>query len=531
MATALSIAMIAPSVVFANSKEYGKAKNVIMMIPDGMSIEALTTARWMTAEKKFVLDDLATGLVRTNNANTPIADSAPAGTAMATGIKTESPFVGAYPTKGGMPGAENIDPEKAKQPIANVLEGAERTGRSTGIVSTSNIQHATPADFTAHHPDRNNYEDLGEQQVYQNMEVVLGAGSKYLSKDSRKDGEDLISEIKNKGYDYVTTRDEMNASKGDKIWGLFEEKSFPYEVDRDKEKHPSLAEMTKKAIDLLSKNDKGFFLMVEGSEVDWAAHANDPVALVNEIKAFDDAVKVAKDFADSNEDTVIVIATDHGTGGITFGHRNITKGYDKAPLNEFTDLISNAKVSVAKASEEVTEDKANVAEVMAKHFNINDLTEEEVNFIKNEKDTASAMGRVISARSHIAWTTGGHVGGDVGLYCYTTSKDAKILSGTVHNNEIGLYLADILDVDLNKLTEELYSPIRKGFEAKGAKVEFNKIGENNFEVIVTKDSDKIVFPVSKNYAIKNGEKVELGGLTIFSTRAVYVPQQAFELIK
>lgn len=532
VATALAVAMVAPSAVFANTnKDYGKAKNVIMMIPDGMSVEALTTARWMTKEKKFVMDDLATGLVRTNNSNTPIADSAPAGTAMATGIKTESPFVGSYPTKGGMPGAENIDPERAMQPIANVLEGAERTGRSTGIVSTSNIQHATPADFSAHNPNRNNYEDLGEQQVYQGMEVVLGAGSTYLSGDKRKDGEDLISVIKEKGYDYVTTRDEMLASKGEKIWGLFEEKSFPYDLDRDAAKQPSLAEMTTKAIDLLSKNDKGFFLMVEGSEIDWAGHANDPVAIVNEIKAFDDAVKIAKDFADSNEDTVLIIASDHGTGGITFGEREITKGYDKAPLNEFTDIISNAKITVAKASEQVNEEKSNIAEVMGTNFGINDLTEEELNFIKNDKDTAQAMGRVISTRSHLGWTTGGHVGGDVALYCYSTAKDAKLLMGTVHNNEIGLYLADLLDVDLNKLTDELYSPIRKGFEAKGAKVEFNIIGENNYEVIVTKGEDKIVFPVSKNYAIKNGEKVELGGLTIFSTKSVYVPVKAFDLVK
>lgn len=289
--------------------------------------------------------------------------------------------------------------------------------------------------------------------------------------------------------------------------------------------------MTTKALDLLSKNDKGFFLMVEGSEIDWAGHANDPVAIVNEIKAFDDAVKIAKDFADSNEDTVLIIASDHGTGGITFGEREITKGYDKAPLNEFTDIISNAKITVAKASKQVKEDKSNIAEVMGTNFGIKDLTEAELNFIKNDKDTAQAMGRVISTRSHLGWTTGGHVGGDVALYCYSTAKDAKLLMGTVHNNEIGLYLADLLDVDLNKLTDELYSPIRKGFEAKGAKVEFNIIGENNYEVIVTKGEDKIVFPVSKNYAIKNGEKVELGGLTIFSTKSVYVPVKAFDLVK
>ena len=531
LTTALAITMLAPSFVFAKSEDYGSAKNVIVMIPDGMSVEALTTARWMTKDKKFVMDDLATGLVRTNNSNTPIADSAPAGTAMATGIKTESPFVGTYPTKGGMPGACEIEKDRAKQPIANVLEGAKRSGRSTGIVSTSNIQHATPADFSAHNPDRNNYEDLGEQQVYQDMNVVLGAGSKYLTKENRKDKEDLISEIKNKGYDYVDTLDGMKSSKGDKIWGLFEDESFSYDIDRDKNLKPSLAEMTEKSLDILSKNDKGFFLMVEGSEVDWAAHSNDPVALLSEIKAFDDAVKVAKDFADKKGDTVILIAADHGTGGVTFGHRNITKGYDKAPLNEFTDIISNAKISVTKASEEINEEKSNVKEIMEKDFGINNLTEEELNFIKNEKDIVSAMGRVISERSHIAWTTGGHVGGDVGLYCYSTAKDAKKLMGTVHNYEIGRYVEDILDIDLDKLTEELYQPIRKGFEEKGAKVEFKVKGENDYEAIVTKCDDKLIFPVSKNYAIKNGEKVEIGGLTIYSTKSVYVPQKAFELVK
>lgn len=531
LAATLVVATLVPSFVFADKKGYGSAKNVIIMIPDGMSVEALTTARWMTEDKKFVMDDLATGLVKTNNSNTPIADSAPAGTAMATGIKTESSFVGCYPTKGGMPGAIEIEKDREKQPIANVLEGAERSGRSTGIVSTSNIQHATPADFSAHNPDRNNYEDLGEQQVYQGMEVVLGAGSTYLSKESRKDKEDLISEIKNEGYDYFDTLEGMKASKGDKIWGLFEDQSFPYEIDRDKTNKPSLAEMTDKALEVLSKNDKGFFLMVEGSEIDWAAHSNDPVALVHEIKAFDDAVKVAKDFADTHKDTVIVIAADHGTGGITFGHRNITKGYDKAPLNEFTNLISSAKISVTKAAEEVKEDKSNVKEVMEKNFGIKDLNEEELNLVKNEKDIVSAIGRIISARSHIAWTTGGHVGGDVGLYSYSTAEGAERLIGTVHNYEIGKYIKDLLDVDLDKLTEELYQPIRKGFEDKGAKVEFKAKGTNDYEAIVTKGDDKIIFPVSKNYAIKNGEKVDLGGLTIYSTRSVYVPQKAFELLK
>lgn len=213
---------------YANEKpkDYGSAKNVIIMIPDGMSIEALTTARWMTDNYSFTFDSWATELVKTNNSSTPIADSAPAGTAIATGIKIESPFIGTYPTKAIMPGTKNFDENLVKSPIATVLEGAYRTGRSTGIVSTSNIQHATPAAYTSHYPDRKNYQILGEQQVYQNMSVVLGAGSKYLRTEQRKDGEDLITEIKNLGYDYINDTATLKATTSNKIWGMFAEENM-----------------------------------------------------------------------------------------------------------------------------------------------------------------------------------------------------------------------------------------------------------------------------------------------------------------
>ncbi|MDO5028507.1 MAG: alkaline phosphatase, partial [Bacillota bacterium] len=291
----LALVLLLPSLGLAANGDFGTTKNVILLIPDGMSVEAVTSARWMTDSKSFTFDQMATGLVRTNNSNTPIADSAPAGTAMATGIKTVSPFIGTYPTKALMPGAEGFDESKSMMPIANVLEGAHRKGMATGIIATSQIQHATPADFSAHHPNRNNYEDLAEQQVYQNIDVVLGGGSRYLSADSRKDGEDLISVIKGLGYDYVEDTAAMKASTGNKLWGMFAPKAMSYDIDRDPAKEPSLAEMTSKAIDVLSKNKDGFFLMVEGSQIDWAAHDNDPVGIRSEVIAFDKAVAVAKE--------------------------------------------------------------------------------------------------------------------------------------------------------------------------------------------------------------------------------------------
>ncbi len=527
----LALILVLPMGAFAATEDYGNAKNIILLIPDGMNVEALTTSRWMTDNYSFTLDSMATGLVRTNNANTPIADSAPAGTAMATGVKTESPFVGTYPTSATMPGSEKFEAEKAKMPIANVLEAAKTTGRSTGIIATSNIQHATPADFSAHHPNRNNYEALGEQQVYQNMDVVLGAGSKYLSKNNRADGEDLISEIKSLGYDYVTDTNSMKSSNSNKLWGMFAEESLNYDIDRDPSKEPSLAEMTQKALDTLSKNDKGFFLMVEGSQIDWAAHANDPVGIYSDVLAFDKAVKVAKDFADKNGDTVIIAASDHGTGGMTFGNNNIASGYDKAPLEEFTKIIKNAKLTGQGVASKFNADKSNIASVMNEVYGIKDLSNEEINLIKNAENIQNTVGQVISNRSNIGWTTGGHVGGDVALYCYSTTDNAKILSGTVHNSDIGKYIADLLDVNLNELTDTLYIKARPALEKLGANVEFSNKSKANPVLTIKKDNNTIELPMYKNYALKGNEKIELNGLVIYNDENVYIPSDVLELIK
>lgn len=517
---------------YANEKpkDYGSAKNVIIMIPDGMSIEALTTVRWMTDNYSFTFDSWATGLVKTNNSSTPIADSAPAGTAMATGIKTESPFIGTYPTKAIMPGTKNFDENLVKSPIATVLEGAYRTGRSTGIVSTSNVQHATPAAYTSHYPDRKNYQILGEQQVYQNMSVVLGAGSKYLRPEQRKDGEDLITEIKNLGYDYINDTATLKATTSNKIWGMFAEENMAYDIDRDPIKEPSLAEMTKKAIETLSKNKKGFFLMVEGSEIDWAAHANDPVGVVSDIKAFDNAVKVAKEFADKNGDTVIIVASDHGTGGITFSANTNEGRYDKTPLEEFTHIIKNAKFTGAKAAELIEKNEKDIESIIEKIYGFR-INLEETQKILEAKDKQKAIGQLVSSKSHIGWTTGGHVGGDVALYIYSTAKNTKKLMGTIHNSEIGEYTADLLDLDLDKLTKNLYVDAIPTFEKKGAKVEFVEKTPNNFELVITKGIQEIKVPMYKNYAIVNEKKIDLKGLTIFNGEKVYVPKSLIDMIE
>ena len=190
--------------------------NVIMMVMDGTSAGATSLARWYKGED-LAMDEIVIGGVRTHSAESAITDSAPAATALATGHKSNDKIVGLLPALVNSPGVEAVDPEDAFKPVANVLEGARLQGKATGLVSTSEIQHATPAGFSAHVPHRSNYQDIAEQQVYQEIDVVLGGGIQSLlpgeGRNSRVDGEDLTKVLDAKGYDLVQTRDELLQSK------------------------------------------------------------------------------------------------------------------------------------------------------------------------------------------------------------------------------------------------------------------------------------------------------------------------------
>ncbi|MCX7709146.1 MAG: alkaline phosphatase [Clostridia bacterium] len=521
----------APAVNAAESPK--KVKNVIVMIPDGMSVTGTTLARWyLGGTTPLALDEMASGLVKTYWAAGAITDSAPAGTAMATGYKTTNKFIGVLPDKADMPGVAAVKEENKRKPVATVLEAANLNGKATGLVATSNIQHATPAAYSSHYPDRSQYEILGEQQVYNNMTAVLGSGYQYLMGDKRKDKEDLIKVLKDRGYDYVTTPEEMKKSAGNKIWAMFAPDAMAYDFDRDASKEPSLAEMTRKAIDVLSKDKDGFFLMVEGSKVDWAAHANDPVGLVSDIMAFDAAVKVALDYAKKDGNTVVVSATDHGNGGITIGNTATTKTYDNDPLSKFMDQLKKAKLTGEGIEKKLNSDKSNIKEVVAEFYGIIDLTAEEVDAIAKAKAGSmnSVVGPMISKRANLGWTTGGHTGEDVVLYAYHPKNEYK-LSGVIDNTDIAKYTAEVLGLDLEDATKKLFVPVKTAFEAKGAKVTWDETDVNNPVVVVTKGNTTLKLPVNKSEAILDGKTVQLNGVTVYNGLTSYVPQQAVDLIK
>lgn len=500
-------------------------KNVIILIPDGMANDATALARWYKGSS-LTLDSMASGMVRTHSADAPIADSAPAGTAFATGHKSHTGYVGVLPDEATMPGQQPIAAGDAKKPVASILEASKLAGKSTGIIATSEIMHATPADFTAHYPDRKNYDALSMQQAYNGVDVVLGGGGKFLEAAGRKDGQDLVAQIKDQGYDFVTTPEGLKNSTSSKLWGSFSPEALAYNLDRDASKEPSLAEMTSKAIDVLSKNDKGFFLMVEGSKVDWAAHANDPTGIISDVLSFDDAVKVAVDYAKQNQNTVVVAVTDHGNGGLTIGSSDTTSNYDKTPLASFIGPLKKAKLTGEGLEAKLNADRSNIKEVLSTYFGITDLTDEEVKTIKDAKEGSMnyAVGPIISKRANIGWTTGGHTGGDVVLYTYAPNGDRP--TGVIDNTDVNKYMTRVLGLDLGTVSKQLFVPAKAAFEAKGA-----KFTADTKVITVTKGSNKLELPVYKNVATLNGKNTTLNGVVVFNGVDYFVPQQAIDLIQ
>ncbi|MHC4194395.1 MAG: alkaline phosphatase [Planctomycetota bacterium] len=285
-------------------------KNIIFCIGDGMGFGQVCLARMKGAgiDGKLYMERLpVVGLIKTHSSNRLVTDSAAAGTALATGFKTNNGMVG-------------VSPEGKR--YLTILEAAKDTGMATGLVVTSTIYHATPASFGAHVKSRKNKAKIAEGLLESKINVMFGGGrGHFLPKSDpnskREDERDLISEAKKAGYSYVQSAKELKSAYGPFLLGLFQVKGLT-----TKAPEPSLAELTEKAIEILSKKQKGFFLMVEGSQIDWACHAKNADNAVRQTLRFDEAVKSAVDFALKDKQTIVVVTADHETGGL------IVKGKD-----------------------------------------------------------------------------------------------------------------------------------------------------------------------------------------------------------
>jgi len=273
-----------------------RPKNIILMIGDGMGLAHVYSAMTANGGHLYLENFKNIGFSKTYSSDNYITDSAAGGTALSSGIKTYN-------------GAIGVDPDKKSVP--NIREMAEKKGLKTGLVSTSAITHATPASFIAHVSSRSSYEDIAADFLKTNIDVFIGGGIKNF--EERKDGKNLSKELKDKGYQVLYNIDDILKVKSGKLAGFTaQEHDAPMP-----ERGEVLVPATQTAINLLSQGKKGFFLMVEGSEIDFLAHENKTPGVVLETLDFDRAIGVALKFAAANGETLIIVTADHETGGMT----------------------------------------------------------------------------------------------------------------------------------------------------------------------------------------------------------------------
>lgn len=301
----------------------GKARNIIFLVSDGMNIGTLMLAhqyqlRRMNRPSAWVQllerKDAAVhrGLLDTSSANSMVTDSAAAGSSWGCGHRVNN-------------GTLNITPDGKAQ--RTILEKAKETGRKTGLVTTTRVTHATPASFAVAADNRNAEDLIAEKYLALQPDILLGGGARHFDPTARTDGRDLAGDFRQAGYKiFRSAQDWPRLESGDRLLGLFHNTHLPYEVDRLntptlRAQIPSLAEMARRSLAHLDTHPGGFFIQIEAARVDHAAHANDTAATLFDQIAFDEAVQVALEFVEGRDDTLVIVTTDHGTGGLQVNGR------------------------------------------------------------------------------------------------------------------------------------------------------------------------------------------------------------------
>ncbi len=278
-----------------------KPKNIILMIGDGMGLSQITAGLYHNNNKLSLEEFPFIGLHKNYPADEEdglITDSAAGATAFSTGVKTYNAAIGVGPDS---------------LPRTTILELAEKNGLATGLVATCNIQHATPGSFIAHNKSRNNYEGISLDFLKTDIDLFIGGGKKYF--DNRKDNRDLLAELIKKGYQITdwTKEDLEKVKTSNKNLGFLTANDQPLMASQGRDYLPYASQM---ACNFLSKrSEKGFFAMIEGSQIDWGGHAGDTDWIVAEMMDFDKSIAKVLEFAKKDGNTLVIVTADHETGG------------------------------------------------------------------------------------------------------------------------------------------------------------------------------------------------------------------------
>lgn len=459
----------------SDNGHYGKkAKYVFFFIGDGMAMPQITSTEifkgTLTSNDPMARGKLSftvfpnQGMQTTHSANTFITESAAAGTALATGHKTNNDVLGMDPTK--------------KIKFKSMAEMAKEQGMKVGIVSSVSLDHATPGAFYAHESSRKNLYEIGLSMVNSGFDYFAGGGL-LMPTGAKKDKPSILELAQNTGYKVVSDQDAvMKLSKNDgKIIAfssdLAAESAMQYDIDR--QARISLADYTKKGIEVLD-NPNGFFMMVEGGKIDWACHANDAATTIHDVMSFDNAVMEAlKFYALHPNETLIVVTGDHETGGMTVGFAGTQYSTAFNKINKQTLSFEEFDKSIKTYRQAVGAQGANLEDwlpVLAEKFGLTELSDFEKKRLQDSlgqsmleakqrnKDEESyllyggyepfsvTVTHILNQKAGIGWTTYAHTGVAIPVYAQGVGSD--LFQGSYDNTDVAKKIMSIMGVSFQQ---------------------------------------------------------------------------------
>ncbi len=477
------------SLVWLLPAQGAEPRNVILLIGDGMGPQAVGFAvyynRFMNGmDKRLNMERLMasgnTGYCLTYQYGTVVTDSASAATALASGVKTRDAIIGK---------------DHEGRPMKSIVDIARQLGKSAGVISNTRLTHATPAAFYANIVHRDMENEIAAQLVERgDLAVALSGGAQHFipagakvedhpdlkgidkkagwGGSRRKDSRDLIAEARNKGYAFVANDKELlalDAQKTEKLLGFFSASGFPSAIDRQPQHQtrvPTLSQLTEKSLEILKKNPQGFFLMVEGGQVDWVAHGNDVASVLHEMLEFDQTIGLVMAFAEQNPDTLVVVTADHDTGGLAIAYNNFNPPAPiKLPSGEtwrtkynfaekvifekmarqkksFQKMAIDSKGNPAALKKEIEENSAftiseeQAASLLAKDAGIRDYAEF---YSEGAGNPSPRMGRLFGKEMNTAWAVGTHTHTPVMIFA--NGPLAEKFRGLLDNVEVPQIIA------------------------------------------------------------------------------------------
>ena len=537
----LTCFLLIVSVVLA--QEVKPTKNLIVMIPDGTSLSVVSASRWVKAYRNegnhLNIDPYMSGTVTTFSSNAPIGDSAPTTSTYMTGIPQQAGNISMYPVADPKNDIVKLSPDSAYQPLATILEAMKiEQKKATGLVVTCEFPHATPADCASHYYSRSKYAVLAPQMAANNLNVMFGGGNDFITNEMK-------AHLKSTGTSlFQDDKKGMMNFTGERVWALFDKQAMPYDLDRNPDLMPSIAEMTTKALEILNKNPNGFFLMVEGSKVDWAAHANDPAGMIGEFLAFDKAVGAAIEFAKKDGNTTVVVLPDHGNSGFSIGRNGLKKSYTSLTKDDLFGTVSKIKRTAEGLEKILLNTKPEDIKEVFKQYTGIEITNDELktlagskNYktedytqVSNSNNMTHNITVMLNERMPFGFTTGGHTGEEVFLAVYHPQGD--VLKGNVRNTDVHQYLYKVagLEKPMNQLTSEIFAKHTDVFNG----LKYTIIQGKDFPKLVVKYKRKTLeIPAYSSVASLNGVPFSLGSVVVYvdKNNTFYLPKNLLEKVK